>query len=106
MKTTMVVWLTRPEAAIGLDTTDAEQLFKRGHITYPDLDMTDHGWIQIGLVDMEYHIEKNAAKISHEAVLIAHAGIDRLRAECEVRVNECLNLIGKLQSLEWNGEAL
>ena len=103
MKTTQTVWLTDPSQALNLNFEDGDDFFGKTFLSFGRQDMTSYGWIRLGVVDCHYSISVTPDELSLAAVAQAKEKLSEMDAEHEVKRNAILDLIGKLQSIGWNG---
>jgi hypothetical protein len=103
MKTTQTVWLTDPSQALNLNFEDGDDFFEKTYLSPEKLDMSTHGWKKLGTANCHYSITVTSHELSREAVQQAEKKLAEMDADHEVKRNLILGLIGKLQSLEWNG---
>lgn len=94
------VWLSGPEyyGAADLAAGVAAGRDVMGQIHFARHDMSNCGWLEVGVATVEVTLHP-LEEMTHRQLAALQAELQAHRAEAQVRENEILNRISKLQAL-------
>jgi hypothetical protein len=104
MQYTTNIWLANPANALSLDYVNPENFYHGVHLATPLLDMRPSGWVLLGTADIQFHLTKPREDVLQDALTSTKNKLAELDAKHEQVRNGFLDLMNKMQSLEWNGK--